>query len=41
MALKIVDLPTFGKPTIPHLKPMAVSFQQTKISRQVAKHTKK
>jgi hypothetical protein len=23
-ALKSVDLPTFGKPTIPHLKPMLV-----------------
>jgi hypothetical protein len=22
-ALKSVDLPTFGKPTIPHLKPMS------------------
>ncbi|MEO7776456.1 MAG: hypothetical protein ABIY63_02925 [Fibrobacteria bacterium] len=22
-ALKIVDLPTFGKPTMPHLKPIA------------------
>ncbi|CRZ49574.1 Uncharacterised protein [Vibrio cholerae] len=25
-ALKRVDLPTFGKPTMPHLKPMTVTL---------------
>jgi hypothetical protein len=33
-ALKRVDLPTFGKPTMPHLNPMVLPAGETKKKRE-------
>jgi hypothetical protein len=36
-ALNSVDLPTFGKPTMPHLKPISVPFYKSDLPSDLVK----